>query len=60
MGIVRFAYVYGTRIEPARLQVAQRAWTLAQRRANDLQCLAENVYSKPAASRWKASTRLPK
>src|SRR5258706_5652330 len=44
MGIVRFAYVYGTRIEPARLQVAQRAWTLAQRRGNDLQCLAENVY----------------
>jgi len=44
IGIARFAYVDSTRIEPARLQVAQRAATLAQRRATDLKCLAENVY----------------
>ena len=44
IGIARFAYVDSTRIEPARMQVAQRAATLARRRADDLQCLAENVY----------------
>src|SRR5260221_6400587 len=44
IGIARFAYVDSTRIEPARMQVAQRAATHARRRANDLQCLAENIY----------------
>jgi spore germination cell wall hydrolase CwlJ-like protein len=44
VGIVCFAYLDGTQIEPARIQVAQRAVTLAQRRASDLECLAENVY----------------
>lgn len=43
-GIVRFAYVDGTRIEPAYLAALQRQTSHARRRANDLQCLAENVY----------------
>ena len=43
-GIIYFAYLNGTRIEPARIQAVQREATLARRRANDLQCLAENVY----------------
>lgn len=49
--IVYFAYAEGTRTEPlgpdvVQLQAsrAQREVTRAQRRANDLQCLAENVY----------------
>ncbi|HLQ13120.1 MAG TPA: cell wall hydrolase [Steroidobacteraceae bacterium] len=44
VGIARFAYVDSTRIQPAQIQVAQRATTLARRRANDLECLAQNVY----------------
>jgi len=44
IGIVRFAYVDSTRIEPARIQAVQRETALAQRRADDLECLAENVY----------------
>jgi spore germination cell wall hydrolase CwlJ-like protein len=43
-GIVSFAYLDGTRIEPARIQAVQREATHARRRANDLQCLAENIY----------------
>lgn len=43
-GIVSFAYLDGIRIEPARLQAVLRETSHAQRRANDLQCLAENVY----------------
>src|SRR5271167_3118560 len=44
IGIARFAYVDRTRIEPARMQAAQRETALARRRANDLECLAQNVY----------------
>jgi spore germination cell wall hydrolase CwlJ-like protein len=44
LSIVTFAYLYGTRIEPARIAAAQLEVTREQRRATDLQCLAENVY----------------
>jgi spore germination cell wall hydrolase CwlJ-like protein len=44
MGIVRFAYVDRTRIEPVQMQAAAREMALAQRRADDLECLAENIY----------------
>jgi N-acetylmuramoyl-L-alanine amidase len=43
-GIVYFAYLAGTRIEPARIEAVQRETLNAQRRENDLQCLAENIY----------------
>jgi N-acetylmuramoyl-L-alanine amidase len=47
-GIVYFACVQETRVEPAAIQTAvqttQRQTRRAQRRAGDLQCLAENVY----------------
>ena len=43
-GIIYFAYLDGTRIEPARVEAVQREATYAHRRANDLQCLAENIY----------------
>ena len=43
-GIIYFAYVDGTRIEPARIQAVQREATRARRREIDLQCLAENIY----------------
>ena len=44
IGIACFAFVDRTRIEPARMQAVRRETALAQRRANDLECLAENVY----------------
>jgi spore germination cell wall hydrolase CwlJ-like protein len=44
VGIACFAYVDRTRIEPVRMQAVRRETALAQRRANDLECLAENVY----------------
>ena len=44
IGIARFAFVDRMAIEPAGMQVAQREAARAQRRANDLECLAENVY----------------
>ena len=49
IGIVRFAYVDRMLIEPAVIQPArihaeQRQAALAQRRENDLECLAENIY----------------
>ena len=51
VGIVYFAYAEGTSIDPAapdavQLQAARehREMTRAQRRTNDLQCLAENIY----------------
>jgi hypothetical protein len=44
VGILCFAYLNRTRVEPARAEIAQRIVTRAQRRENDLQCLAENVY----------------
>jgi len=43
-GIVSFAYLDGIRIEPARLQAVLQITSRAQRRTDDLQCLAENVY----------------
>lgn len=43
-GIIYFAYIDGTRIEPARIEALQIQETRAQRRADDLQCLAENIY----------------
>jgi N-acetylmuramoyl-L-alanine amidase len=43
-GITYFAYLDGARIEPARIQAVQQEATHASRRANDLQCLAENIY----------------
>jgi len=40
-GIVCFAYLHGTRVEPAPIQEAmQREARRANRRENDLQCLA--------------------
>src|SRR5882757_8935440 len=44
IGIIRFAYVDRTLIEPARVHAEQREAALAQRRATDLECLAENIY----------------
>jgi spore germination cell wall hydrolase CwlJ-like protein len=44
LSIVYFAYLDGTRIEPARLEATVRENRYAQRRAEDLECLAENVY----------------
>lgn len=41
---IYFACVNGASLEPARLEALQREGTRAQRRADDLQCLAENVY----------------
>jgi len=42
--IVFFAYVNGTRVEPQRIHALEREALRAQRRADDLQCLAENIY----------------
>src|SRR6202042_2215153 len=44
IGVVRFAYVDRVLIEPARIHAEQRAAAFAQRRATDLECLAENIY----------------
>src|SRR5258708_25427384 len=44
IGIVRFAYVARVLIEPARIHAEQREAARAQRRATDLECLAENIY----------------
>jgi len=43
-GIVCVAYLDNTRLSPAQLQALQRQAAAAERRADDLQCLAENVY----------------
>jgi spore germination cell wall hydrolase CwlJ-like protein len=43
-GIAYFAHLSATELEPARIQALQRETTRAQRRKEDLQCLAENVY----------------
>jgi hypothetical protein len=43
-GIIYFADLDGTSIEPARIQALQREEISARRRADDLQCLAENIY----------------
>ena len=44
VGIAGFAYFEPPLVEPARLQAAQREAAREQRRASDLECLAENVY----------------
>jgi len=44
MSIVCFAYSERTRVEPARIEAEHRNAATAQRRALDLQCLAENIY----------------
>jgi N-acetylmuramoyl-L-alanine amidase len=43
-GIISLACLEATRIESARPQTVPRVITRAERRADDLQCLAENVY----------------
>jgi spore germination cell wall hydrolase CwlJ-like protein len=44
VGIVCFAYLQNTRVEPVRIEAMQREAKRAQRRESDLQCLAENIY----------------
>ncbi len=44
VGIICFAYVDGTRIQPARLEAIKVEAGRERRRADDLQCLAENIY----------------
>jgi spore germination cell wall hydrolase CwlJ-like protein len=44
VGIVCFAYLHRTPVEPARIEATQREEKRAQRRESDLQCLAENIY----------------
>jgi spore germination cell wall hydrolase CwlJ-like protein len=44
ISIVYFAYVDGTRIEPARIEAVPWEARYAQQRADELQCLAENIY----------------
>src|SRR6266436_1391309 len=51
--IICFAYFHGTVIDPERLQASQRQTTLAHRRENDLQCLAENIYFEARAEPLK-------
>lgn len=43
-GIISLAYLDATRIESARPRAVPREAARAQRRADDLQCLAENIY----------------
>jgi type II secretory pathway component PulM len=44
LGIISFAYLWGTRLEPARIEVIQQQETSDRQQASNLQCLAENVY----------------
>ena len=44
LGIICFAWLDGTRIEPGRIEALQRQASRAQRRDSDLECLAENIY----------------
>jgi spore germination cell wall hydrolase CwlJ-like protein len=44
LSIISIAYVWGTRVEPARIEAVQQEETNARQRATDLQCLAENIY----------------
>ena len=44
IGIVCFAYVGGQRGQPVDTHAIQREIARANRRENDLQCLAENIY----------------
>ena len=43
-GIVRFAYLDAERIDPAQIEAAERQAAAAEHRADELECLAENVY----------------
>jgi len=43
-GTISLAYLDGTRIEPARLEALLDRESRARQRADDLQCLAENIY----------------
>lgn len=43
-GLIYFAYRDGTSAEPARIAALQRDETRARERADELQCLAENIY----------------
>jgi spore germination cell wall hydrolase CwlJ-like protein len=43
-GVIYFAYADGTRIEPLRIEAVQREETRTRQRADELQCLAENIY----------------
>jgi spore germination cell wall hydrolase CwlJ-like protein len=43
-GIIRFAYVDAPRANPAPIEAMQRQAAAAERRADELECLAENVY----------------
>ena len=43
-GIARFAYIEARRIDPAQIEALQRQAAAAQHRADELECLAENVY----------------
>ena len=44
LGIVCFAWLDGTRVEAPPEQAVSHEMLRAQRRENDLQCLAENIY----------------
>jgi len=43
-GVIYLAYRDGTSVEPVRIEAVQRDEARARQRADDLQCLAENVY----------------
>ena len=43
-GVIYLAYRDGTSIEPVRIEAVQHGEARARQRADDLQCLAENVY----------------
>ncbi|HXB18345.1 MAG TPA: cell wall hydrolase [Steroidobacteraceae bacterium] len=43
-GVIYLAYRDGTSIEPVRIETVQRDEARARQRADDLQCLAENIY----------------
>jgi len=43
-GIARFAYVEARHLDPVQIEALQRQAAAAQRRADELECLAENVY----------------
>jgi N-acetylmuramoyl-L-alanine amidase len=43
-GIICFAYLHRSSLEPAVIQAMQREATRSQRRASELLCLAQNIY----------------
>ena len=44
LSIISYACLWGTRLEPARIEAVQQEETRARQRASELQCLAENIY----------------